>query len=223
MFDAIAPRYDLLNHVLSAGLDRRWRQRAVDTLSLGRGARVLDLCTGTADLAIAVAMRHGDASVTGVDFSGAMLKLGYRKVRGANLGARIRLIRGDAARIPLLDEKCDAATVAFGIRNVAEPERALAEISRILRPGARLAILEFGQPRIPGIRTLYSWYFRYLLPLVGRFVSRHQSAYSYLPASVGTFPAPAEFARMIERHGFVSVEAVPLTFGIVYLYVAKRA
>ena len=124
--------------------------------------------------------------------------------------------------IPMASGSCDAATIAFGIRNVAEPERALAELARVMRPGARLAILEFGQPRIPGVRTLYSWYFRYLLPAIGRMVSHHDSAYSYLPASVGTFPAPAEFARTIESHGFVSVDAVPLTFGIVYLYVAHR-
>lgn len=222
MFDAIAPRYDLLNRVLSAGLDQRWRQRAVDALSLGPGARVLDLCTGTADLAITIANRHRDASVAGIDFSGAMLRLGLGKVRTGGLGGRIRLVRGDAARIPLGSATCDAATIAFGIRNVAEPVRALEELSRVLRPGATLAILEFGQPRIPGIRTLYSWYFRYLLPLVGRMVSHHQSAYSYLPASVGTFPPPAEFAALIERHGFVSVQAVPLTCGIVYLYMTTK-
>ena len=218
MFDAIAPRYDLLNRVLSAGLDQRWRRRAVEALALPAGAAVLDLCTGTADLAIAIATRHRDASVAGVDFSGAMLGFGQKKIHGAELAGRIRLVRGDAARIPLMDASCDAATIAFGIRNVAEPERALAELARVLRPGARLAILEFGQPRIPGIRTLYSWYFRYLLPAVGRLVSHHQSAYSYLPASVGDFPPPAEFARTIERHHFVSVKAAPLTLGIVYLY-----
>ncbi|MBA2258483.1 MAG: bifunctional demethylmenaquinone methyltransferase/2-methoxy-6-polyprenyl-1,4-benzoquinol methylase UbiE [Acidobacteria bacterium] len=222
MFDAIAPRYDLLNRVLSAGLDQRWRQRAVDALALSPGSRVLDLCTGTADLAIAIAHRHGDASVAGVDFSGAMLRFGQRKIRSAQLGRRIHLVRGDAAVIPLADATCDAATIAFGIRNVSEPERALAELARVLRPGARLAILEFGQPRIPGIRTLYSWYFRYLLPAVGRLVSHHQSAYSYLPASVGAFPPPAEFVRTVEGHGFVSVRAVPLTLGIVSLYEATR-
>ena len=222
MFDSIAPRYDLLNRVLSAGLDQKWRARAVRELQLGAGARVLDLCTGTADLALATTAQHGDASVLGVDFSGEMLRLGLVKVRTAKLESRIRLVRGDATRIPLADASCDAGTIGFGIRNVAEPQLALAELGRVLRPGARLAILEFGQPRIPGIRTLYAWYFRYLLPAVGKLVSHHQSAYSYLPASVGAFLPPAEFAKTIESHGFVSVRAVPLTFGIVYLYVAVR-
>jgi demethylmenaquinone methyltransferase/2-methoxy-6-polyprenyl-1,4-benzoquinol methylase len=203
MFDAIAPRYDLLNHVLSAGMDRNWRNRAIDALALPDRARVLDVCTGTGDLALAAVAGRGDGvSVVGVDFAAEMLRLGLAKVRGASLERRIRLVRGDAARIPVGDGTCDAATIGFGIRNVAEPERALAEIARILKPGGRLAILEFGQPRIPGIRTLYSWYFRYLLPLVGRLISKHQSAYSYLPASVGTFPPPSEFAKTLADTGF---------------------
>jgi demethylmenaquinone methyltransferase/2-methoxy-6-polyprenyl-1,4-benzoquinol methylase len=222
MFDAIAPRYDLLNHVLSAGMDRGWRNRAIDALELSDRARVLDVCTGTADLALAAVARHGGVSVIGVDFAAEMLRLGLTKVRRASLERRIRLVRGDASRIPVADRSCDAATIGFGIRNVADPERALAEIARILRPGGRLAILEFGQPRIPGIRTLYSWYFRYLLPLVGRLVSKHRSAYSYLPASVGTFPPPSEFARILAATGFSHVQAVPLTFGIVYLFVARK-
>ena len=222
MFDAIAPRYDLLNHVLSAGMDRGWRERAVDALQLRNGARVLDLCTGTADVAVAIARRSPGHSVIGVDFAAAMLRLGFDKVSSLGLGSRIRFVRGDATQIPVGSATCDAATIAFGIRNVVAPERALAELARVLRPGARLAILEFGQPRIPGVRTLYSWYFRYLLPLVGRFVSKHQSAYSYLPASVGTFPPPAEFARLMELQGFRTVKTVPLTLGIVYLYVAER-
>lgn len=222
MFDAIAPRYDLLNHVLSAGMDRRWRDRAIEALALPPGTRVIDLCTGTGDLAIAATRLVAPVSVVGVDFSGEMLRLGLAKLRDLQLGTVVRLIRADATRLPLADRSCDAATIGFGIRNVAEPERALAELARVLRPGGRLAILEFGQPRIPGIRTLYSWYFRYLLPLVGRAVSKHTSAYSYLPASVGHFPPPAEFSRVIAATGFSQVRAVPLTFGIVYLYVAER-
>jgi demethylmenaquinone methyltransferase/2-methoxy-6-polyprenyl-1,4-benzoquinol methylase len=222
MFDTIAPRYDLLNHVLSVGLDRRWRDQAVDALALGPNARVLDLCTGTADLAIATVRRATGATVVGVDFAGEMLRLGLAKIRRGGMDGTIRLVRGDASHIPLADATCDAVTIGFGIRNVAEPHRALAEIARVLRPGGRLAILEFGQPRIPGIRTLYDWYFRYLLPLVGRMVSKHQSAYSYLPASVGTFPSPTEFSRTIAAANFSQVRAVPLTFGIVYMYVAHQ-
>ena len=223
MFDAIAPRYDLLNHVLSAGLDRRWRDRAVDALALRDDARVLDLCTGTGDLAIATVTRVKGASVVGVDFAGAMLRVGQEKLRRRGLSRAIGFVRGDAAHIPVASGSCDAATIAFGIRNVAEPQRALAELARVLRPGARLAILEFGEPRIPGIRTAYAWYFRYVLPAVGRLVSKHRSAYSYLPASVGTFPPPAEFARTIAAQGFDHVRAVPLTAGIVYLYTGERA
>lgn len=222
MFDAIAPRYDLLNRVLSAGLDRRWRDIAVDSLRLPSNAVALDLCTGTADLALAIVRRTANTRVLGVDFAGEMLRLGLRKVRAARLGSRVRLVRGDAMRIPMADDSCDGATVGFGIRNVSEPAVALSELARVLKPGARVAILEFGQPRIPGVRTLYAWYFRYLLPLVGRLVSKHQSAYSYLPASVGMFPAPPQFVRMCETSGFSRARAIPLTFGIVYLYVAER-
>jgi demethylmenaquinone methyltransferase / 2-methoxy-6-polyprenyl-1,4-benzoquinol methylase len=218
MFDSIAPRYDLLNHLLSAGMDRRWRNTAIDALALPAGARVLDLCTGTADLALAATARVPGARVLGVDFSSEMLRRGLPKVANQP----IQLVRGDAACIPAGSGSADAVTIGFGIRNVADPGAALLEIARVLRPGGRLAILEFGEPRIPGIRTLYRWYFQYLLPLIGRLVSKHQSAYSYLPASVGTFPPPPEFARRIAAAGFSQVEAVPLTFGIVYLYVATR-
>jgi demethylmenaquinone methyltransferase/2-methoxy-6-polyprenyl-1,4-benzoquinol methylase len=221
MFDAIAPRYDLLNHVLSAGLDARWRRRAISELRLEPGARILDLCTGTGDLAVAALRAQPAASVVGVDFAGEMLRLASRKARSLGLSS-VRLIRGDGTRIPLADATCDAATIGFGIRNVVDPRAALAELARVLRPGGRLAILEFGQPRVPGIRTMYAWYFRYLLPRVGKMVSKHQSAYSYLPASVGTFPPPAEFAATIGATGFSQVRAVPLSFGIVYLYVAER-
>ena len=222
MFDAIAPRYDLLNRVLSAGMDRRWRDRAIEALSLPPGSRIVDLCTGTGDLAIGATRLVAPVSVIGVDFSGEMLRRALSKIREQSLTSTIKLIRGDATRIPLRDASCDAATIGFGIRNVVDPERALADLARVLRPGGRLAILEFGQPRIPGIRTLYSWYFRYLLPRVGRAVSKHSSAYSYLPASVGHFPPPDEFCAIIAATGFSQVRAVPLTFGIVYLFTAER-
>ena len=219
MFDAIAPRYDLLNHLLSAGIDRRWRATAIRSLGLTGRETLLDVCTGTADIAL---QARGAARVVGVDFAGAMLAFGRRKVRDAGEDRRITLVRGDASTLPVRDGSVDAVTVAFGIRNVERPERACAEMSRAMRAGGRLAILEFGVPRIPGISTLYGWYFRYLLPRVGRLVSGHTAAYSYLPASVGTFPPPSAFMAILEEAGFTDVRANSLTLGIVYLYTARK-
>jgi len=229
MFDAIAPRYDLLNHLLSAGIDRRWRARAIASLQLTGGETLLDVCTGTADVALA-ARAAGDASpagrgaarVLGVDFSSAMLELGAKKVRAAGESRRIVLARGDAMRLPVPDSTVDAATVAFGVRNVHRPEVACAELARTLRTGGRLAILEFSVPRLPGLRAAYQWYFTRVLPRVGRLISGHSGAYSYLPASVGSFPPPQDFMTILRKCGFDDVEAVPLTFGIVYLYTGRR-
>jgi demethylmenaquinone methyltransferase/2-methoxy-6-polyprenyl-1,4-benzoquinol methylase len=223
MFDAIAPRYDFLNHLLSAGIDRGWRRRAIRSLALSGTERVLDLCTGTADLAIAArTARPAAARVVGVDFAGAMLTHGLEKVRRARLESKITLIRGDATALPIDDGSVDRATIGFGIRNVERPERACAELFRVLRPGGRLAILEFGLPIIPAVRPLYLWYFNHILPRIGRAVSRHDAAYSYLPQSVGTFPAGEAFAAVLARAGFLQIESRPLTLGIVYLYRAVR-
>jgi demethylmenaquinone methyltransferase/2-methoxy-6-polyprenyl-1,4-benzoquinol methylase len=224
MFDAISPRYDLLNHLLSAGLDRRWRARAIAALALQDGDAVVDVCTGTADLAIAAATSRPRSlvRVVGVDFAGAMLARGLAKVRARALERRVVLVRGDATALPLASGSMTAAMIAFGIRNVDEPGRAAREIGRVLRPGGRLAILEFGLPGPGFLRRAYLWYFRRVLPRVGRLVSRHADAYSYLPASVGTFPEPDAFAALLERAGFRSVRARRLSFGIVYLYLAAR-
>jgi demethylmenaquinone methyltransferase/2-methoxy-6-polyprenyl-1,4-benzoquinol methylase len=223
MFDSIAGRYDFLNHFLSAGRDRRWRARAIRELDLSSDAHVVDLCTGTGDFAIAAVADRPRAAVVGVDFAGAMLSIGAQKLRERQLTSRVSLVRGDAMTIPIRDGWADAATIGFGIRNVQRPEAALLELARVLRPGGRLAILELGEPVIPGVREIYHWYFRQILPRLGRLVSHHQSAYSYLPASVANFPRPAEFAATLSSHGFRDVRAVPLTLGIVYLYVATRA
>ncbi len=188
MFDAIAPRYDFLNHLLSAGIDRRWRKRAIRSLALTGRERVLDLCTGTADLAIA-ALRSEPAAarVVGIDFAGAMLQVGREKVRRQRLGDRLALVRGDATRIPIAGASMDAVTIAFGIRNVDEVARACGEMRRVLKPAGRLAILEFAVPDVPGVSALYLWYLNHVLPRIGRAVSRHSAAYGYLPASIGAF------------------------------------
>lgn len=223
MFDAIAGRYDLLNTVLSAGLDRYWRRRAIATLQLTGRERLLDVCTGTADVAIGAARRPaGAARVVGVDFSGAMLQHGSAKVRHGGLDTRVQLVRGDAMRLPIAAASVDAATIAFGIRNVERPDEACRELWRVLRAGGRLAILEFGLPVIPAVRPLYLWYFNHVLPRIGRAVSRHAAAYSYLPESVGTFQFGDQFAQILTDAGFSQVRSRPLALGIVYLYSAKK-
>ena len=227
MFDAIAPRYDFLNHFLSAGIDRRWRAAAIKSLQLTGRETLLDVCCGTADVALE-ARRGGPsgpplpaARVVGIDFSSAMLALGRTKVGAAREEHRIALIRGDAMRLPIASRSADAVTIAFGIRNVERPAAVCAELVRVLRPGGRLAILEFGIPRVPGIKPLYLWYFTHVLPRVGRAISGHGAAYTYLPASVGTFAPPSEFVGTLRAAGFTDVRADPLTFGIVYLYTGR--
>ena len=221
MFDAIAGRYDLLNLVLSGGLDRQWRRAAIASLQLTGKERLLDVCTGTADVAIG-ASHHGAARVVGVDFSGAMLLHGLEKIRTGRLASRIQLVRGDAMNLPVADQSVHAATIAFGIRNVMQPEAACRELFRALRPGGRVAILEFGTPRSKVFGPVYHWYSRNILPRIGRAVSRHDGAYTYLPESIGAFACGDEFARFLTTAGFSQVEAKPMMFGAVYLYTGRR-
>jgi demethylmenaquinone methyltransferase/2-methoxy-6-polyprenyl-1,4-benzoquinol methylase len=222
MFDAIAARYDLLNTVLSAGVDRYWRWRAVRSLRLTGRETAVDLCTGTADLVVALAKPGRAARVVGVDFSAAMLRRGLTKIRDKAGAARTGLARGDAMRIPLASASADGLTMAFGIRNVRDHADAVADCFRVLKPGGRLAILEIGMPRLPVLRTVYAWYFTRLLPRIGRLVSRHADAYTYLPASVGAWETPEAFSATLEAVGFAEVRAVPLTLGTVYLFTAVR-
>jgi demethylmenaquinone methyltransferase/2-methoxy-6-polyprenyl-1,4-benzoquinol methylase len=222
MFDRIAPRYDLLNRVLSAGIDVRWRRAAVDLLQLPRAARVLDLCTGTADLLVEALRRDADSRGVGVDLSSGMLVRGARKLRERRLDARGGLVGGDAERLPLRDAWFDGALVAFGIRNVSDNPRALREARRVLKPGGRLVVLEFSMPR-GLLGRVYRFYFRRVLPLVGRVVSGDNSAYTYLPASVAVFPEPAEFGALLVQAGFKDVRWRALTGGIAHLYRGEAA
>ncbi len=223
MFDAIASRYDLLNHLLSAGLDIHWRTRAVAALNLRGGETIIDLCTGTADLALAAADAHpAPARVVGLDFAGRMLSLAAGKIARRRREDVVGLARADVTKIPIRSEAIHAATVAFGIRNVSEPELAFAEVWRVLAPGGRFAMLEFGRPRVPVLRSLYFWYLRRVLPLIGRLVSGHDSAYAYLPASVASFAEPDRVKAQLRDAGFDRVDAVPLALGVVYLYTARK-
>jgi demethylmenaquinone methyltransferase / 2-methoxy-6-polyprenyl-1,4-benzoquinol methylase len=222
MFDAIARRYDLLNGVLSGGLDRYWRARAVRTLGLSGRETAVDVCTGTADVVRALARSGRAARVIGVDFAGEMLRIGRQKLRRAETGAPAFLVRGDATCLPLADAMAGGLTIAFGIRNVQEPERALRECWRVLRRDGRLAILEFGNPRLPGFRQVYQWYFRHVLPRVGRLISRHEEAYTYLPTSVTLWTSPRAFCALLETAGFGQVRVRSLTFGTVNLYTAVK-
>jgi demethylmenaquinone methyltransferase/2-methoxy-6-polyprenyl-1,4-benzoquinol methylase len=221
MFDRIAPRYDLLNRVLSAGTDVRWRRRAVDLADLPPGARVLDLCTGTADLLVEALSRDARHRGLGVDLSHGMLVRGLGKLRRGGYAGRAALAGGDGERLPVGDGLFDGALVAFGIRNVADPLAALREVGRALRPGGRLVVLEFSMPK-GVVGAAYRFYFRSVLPRLGGLVSGDRSAYAYLPASVARFPTPAAFAALMEEAGFRDVRWRLLTLGIASLHRGEK-
>ncbi|MDQ7040916.1 MAG: bifunctional demethylmenaquinone methyltransferase/2-methoxy-6-polyprenyl-1,4-benzoquinol methylase UbiE [Rhodothermus sp.] len=222
MFDAIAPRYDLLNRILSAGIDRRWRRQAVDLIALEEPRRVLDVATGTADLAIEVARRLPVERVVGVDIAESMLRIGQEKVARLGLNDRVVLRKGDAEKLPFSDAQFDAVLVAFGVRNFEDLDRGLQESYRVLKPGGVLVVLEFSHPRIPIIRTLYRWYAHHILPRIGAWLSRDEGAYRYLPKSVEAFPDGPDFLQRMARVGFRDLYWKPLTFGIASLYRGRR-
>lgn len=220
MFTAIAPRYDLLNHVLSLNIDRFWRRRAVRALRWPEEAagRYLDLCAGTLDLGIELARQPGfRGSVLGVDFVVPMLRLGHAKAK------QVLAVGGDALGLPFPDRSFDGCMVGFGIRNLADLDRGLGEIARVLKRAGRVVILEFSTPRIWPVRPLYRFYFRRVLPLIGRFVSKHTTAYDYLPDSVDRFPSPSALAARMRNAGFVDVRFESLSLGIVALHYGVRA
>jgi demethylmenaquinone methyltransferase/2-methoxy-6-polyprenyl-1,4-benzoquinol methylase len=222
MFDRIAPRYDLLNRVLSAGTDVRWRRRAVDLLGLTAPAQVLDLCTGTADLLIEVLARDPGFRGLGLDLSVPMLQRGKAKLEARDLWTRGPVVAADAELLPLRSECFDGALVAFGIRNVGQPLVALRELWRVLRPRGRLVVLEFAMPE-GALGGLYRWYFGQVLPRVGGLLSGDPGAYAYLPASVARFAGPEAFAELLREAAFEQVVQHALTGGIAYLHRAEKA
>ena len=221
MFDRIAPRYDLLNRLLSAGTDVRWRRRAVDFLELDGPSHVLDVCTGTADLLLEALGRDPRHTGLGVDLSPRMLARGAAKLEGSGYAGRGRLVGGDGERLPVGDGLFDAVLVGFGIRNVGDVPLALREVLRALRPGGRLAVLEFSMPK-GVLGTAYRFYFRRVLPGIGGLVSGDASAYAYLPASVARFPTPEAFARLMEEAGFRDVRWRLLSAGIACLHRGEK-
>lgn len=221
MFDSIAPRYDLANRVLSARFDVGWRHRALRALDPQPGHVVLDLCTGTGDFGLA-ALRFPGVRVVGLDVARAMVRIGREKIRRAGLDDRFRFGVADAESLPLADGTVDGALIAFGIRNVVDRPRALRELARVLRPGARLVILEFGLPPNRLVHSLYIFYFRRILPLIGGVLSGNRGAYEYLPASVERFPEPELFCSLEREAGFRHAVWERLTSGIVTLYVATK-
>lgn len=222
MFDRIARRYDLLNRVLSMGIDHGWRRRAVQSLGLeGRaGAEVLDLATGTADLAIAIAKALPAARVRGTDPSRNMLAIGVDKVRAEGLADRVTLAPGDAQAIALPDQSVDGVTIAFGIRNVPDRRKALAEMARVTRPGGTVAVLELGEPRRGLLGPFARLHIRHVVPRLGAWLSG-AAEYRYLQRSIAAFPEPEEFAAMMESVG-LRTRVTPLTFGVCNLYVGRR-
>ncbi len=220
MFDAIAQRYDVLNHLLSGGIDIYWRRRALDTLHLEQPARILDLATGTGDFALA-ADRLSPQRVVGIDVALEMLRLGVRKVR--ERGGPTALLGGDAESLPFRDESFDVVMGAFGVRNFGHIPSGLAEAFRVLRPGGQILVLDFCEPAVPLFKQLYLFYFHNVLPLVGGLISGQRQAYAYLPRSVGTFPQGAAFVRLLDEAGFVESSATPLTMGICSIYRGCKA
>ncbi len=222
MFSAIAPRYDFLNRLLSGGRDRVWRREAIRATQLPACGGLLDVCTGTADMVLEAARQFPTGQIVGVDFSRPMVALGLQKIARAGLERRVRLEVAPAEALPLPDGAFDAATIAFGLRNMPDHPRGLHEMLRVLKPGGRAVILEFTMPQRRLFRSVYLWYFRQVLPRIGRLISGHPSAYTYLPASVALFPSPEDLASSMRAVGFQAVSYRLMTCGIVAIHVGMK-
>ncbi len=217
MFNAIARRYDLLNHLLSGGVDVYWRRRALHAAWDKHPQRILDLATGTGDFALAVD-RLGPQQVVGIDMAIEMLRLGAAKVAAKGPSARVDLLVGDAEQLPFQDNTFDMVTGAFGVRNFGHIPSGLAEAHRVLKPGGQLLVLDFCEPTAPLFRQLYLFYFHKVLPLIGGLISGQRRAYAYLPRSVGTFPQRRAFVELLVAAGFSQTRYMPMTLGIAAVY-----
>ena len=222
MFNDIAPTYDKLNHLLSLDIDRLWRRRVVGIVRRRKAKRILDIATGTGDLAIAMAKNIKDCTIYAADFSSEMLAIARQKIERHGLDERITLAECNAENIDLTDGAVDLATVAFGVRNFEHQKEALTEIMRTIKPGGHLVVLEFSNPRSKLVRWVYHTYSHRILPAIGRAISHNSEAYTYLPESIDSFPAPERFVQMLTEVGFHSVTKRALSFGIAHIYVAKR-
>jgi demethylmenaquinone methyltransferase/2-methoxy-6-polyprenyl-1,4-benzoquinol methylase len=217
MFDSISGKYDFLNHFLSLGIDIRWRRKAIALLKDLQPKTILDVATGTGDFAVE-ALRLSPSKIIGVDISEGMLEVGRQKMKSRQLDGIIELRSGDSEKLPFEDNFFDAVIVAFGVRNFEDLERGLAEMLRVVKPGGRVVVLEFSRPTKFPMKQLYSAYFTAILPLIGRWVSRDQAAYSYLPESVQAFPDGPDFIRILSDVGYKNPQCKLLTFGISSLY-----
>lgn len=223
MFDNIAPSYDRLNHILSFQIDRLWRNRVVRIVRRHTPQRILDVATGTGDLAILLARKIKGASVVGVDLSEEMLNVARRKVHSEGLDSRILLEKGDAEGLTTIaSDSVDVATVAFGVRNFEDLEGGLREMHRALKPGGKIVVLEFSTPRNRLIRWVYAQYSHHLLPAIGGLISKDKQAYIYLPESVDEFPSPERFSAILESVGFSAVKRYSQSFGIAHIYEATK-
>lgn len=217
MFDNISPKYDLLNRILSGGIDIQWRKDVIKMVQAAKPATILDIATGTGDLAIMMA-KNTNAQITGLDLSAGMLEVGRKKVEAEGLNNRVTMIQGDSENLPFEDNSFDCITVSFGVRNFENLEKGLSEIRRILKPGGTFIILEFSYPTSFPMKQLYTFYSKNILPAIGKLISKDQSAYTYLPDSVAAFPHGEEMKNILKNVNFTQPIDKKLTFGIASIY-----
>jgi demethylmenaquinone methyltransferase / 2-methoxy-6-polyprenyl-1,4-benzoquinol methylase len=221
MFNEISNRYDFLNHFLSFGIDHWWRKKFVHVLSEKKPRIILDVATGTGDLAIAL-LALSPEKITGIDIANQMLEIGRKKIAKKSLDDKISFQHGDAENIPFPDDFFDAVTVAFGVRNFENLEKGLSEMKRILKPGGNMQILEFSHPGSTPFKQIYQFYSRFIIPFVGKIISKNNQAYTYLPESVANFPSGKEFIKIMEKIGMKNNSYISLTFGISSIYSGEK-